>query len=154
MIAASLLAPRLIVREKLTGRTNIGLKRLQLSIVPQESQLSFILWQWSRTLNSVGMNFEGRNNVECSIELLLRVRFLRVERNEMMEEIRSRKDVDVHGENVLNCRCRYTKTSDITKEIRWVRRRIGFIGMIDVGHVLATDSILDAMRVVLIGDGT
>ena len=99
------------------------------------------------------MNFEGGNNVERSIELL-RARLLSVERNEMMEQIGSRKDVDVHGENVLNCRRRDAKTSDITKEIRWVRRGIGFIGMIDVGNVLAIDSVLDAMRVMLVGDGT
>jgi hypothetical protein len=99
------------------------------------------------------MNFEGGNNVECPIERL-RARFLSVERNEMMEEIRSRKDVDIQGENVLNCRRGDAKTCDITKEIRWVRRGIGFIGMIDVGYVLATDSVLDTMRIVLIGDGT
>ena len=88
-IILALLLPCRIVGEELARWTQIGLKRLDLPIVPQEQQFAFILRQGNGTGRvRTEVYFEGGDDVESAI-----VRFggggvrLSVERNEMMEQI-------------------------------------------------------------------
>ena len=101
------------------------------------------------------MDFEGGNDVECSIELFSRRSRggLSVERNQMMEEIRGRKYINVQIQNVLDGGHYSALTGNVTKKIRWIRCGIRFIRMVDEGQRVTTDCIFNTMRIMLIGDG-
>ena len=102
------------------------------------------------------MDFERGNDIECSIVLFSRRWrcFLSVERNQVMEEIRGRKNIDIEIQNVLSGGRRVVLTCNVTKKIRWVRRGIRFISMVGVGQMIATDRIFNTVGITLIGDGT
>ena len=99
------------------------------------------------------MDLERRDDIESAIEHFLGGR-LSVEGDQVMEKIRRREHLDVQGQNVFHTAKRRASPSDVPQKVRWVRSGICLVGVSDIGDLLTLNGILDAVRMMLTGDGT